>query len=65
MRKEGEAVSCYTCLHRDSHEEIESWEMPHIRWMEHSCAERPSISNLKQFPFAKTNCPKWKGEQHG
>ena len=50
--------SCYTCKHRHSYRETESWEMPHIFWYEHVCDARPTIANLKQFPFTKTDCPK-------
>jgi len=51
--------SCYTCKHRHSHKETESWEMPHIFWWEHSCDTRPNIANLKQFPFKQTQCKEW------
>jgi len=48
--------SCYTCTHYDSWKEYESWEMPHINWRVYACSARPSIVNLKQFPFEHTNC---------
>lgn len=51
--------SCYTCKHRHSHEEYESWEMSHIRWWEHACAAHPKVANLKQFPFNTTKCKLW------
>ena len=51
--------SCYTCKHRHSHREIESWEMPHIYWFVHICDARPKVANLKQFPFNVTKCEKW------
>lgn len=50
--------SCYTCKHRSITRESESWELDHIYWYVHECAVRPSIANLKQFPFNKTNCSK-------
>ena len=51
--------SCFTCKHRHSHKETESWEMPHIYWWEHSCNAHPGIANLKQFPFSETRCTEW------
>ena len=55
----GKYNSCFTCKHRHSHREIESWELPHIFWWIHSCDARPVIANLKQFPFKNTNCKEW------
>lgn len=51
--------SCYTCKHRHSHREEESWELSHIFWYVHSCDMRPTIANLKQFPFNTTSCEKY------
>jgi len=51
-------VSCYTCKHRHSHKETESWELSHIFWWVHICDVRPNVANLKQFPFSNTNCTK-------
>lgn len=48
--------SCFNCKHYHSHKEIESWELPHIFWYEYSCDKRPTVANLKQFPFKKTMC---------
>lgn len=48
--------SCYTCAH--FHREEESWEMPHIWWYE--CSARPSMANLKSFPFTNTKCTLFK-----
>ncbi len=50
--------SCWNCQHRHSVKEIESWEMPWISWWEHSCAKRPGMGNLIQFPFRNTMCDK-------
>lgn len=30
--------------------------MPHIFWYIRTCDKRPSVSNLKQFPFQNTEC---------
>lgn len=54
--------SCYTCKHRHSYKETESWEMSHIFWWIHICDARPSVSNLKQFPFKNTGCTKHEKE---
>lgn len=43
---------CYTCKHL--RRETESWEMPHIWWM--NCEALPSMANLKSFPFKHTSC---------
>lgn len=51
--------SCYTCKHRHSYKETESWEMAHIYWWVHICDARPKVANLKQFPFNATECEKW------
>ena len=55
--------SCYTCKHRYSYKETESWEMPHILWWIHICDARPNIANLKQFPFNTTKCEKWEPQK--
>ena len=47
--------SCHACQHL--HREAESWEMPHIWWWE--CSARPSMENLKSFPFRRTKCSSW------
>lgn len=51
--------SCYTCKHRHSYKEAESWETPHIFWWIHICDARSTVANLKQFPFNQTKCQKW------
>lgn len=51
--------SCFDCKHYHAEKEIESWELSHIFWWEHSCSVRPNISNLKQFPFSNTTCQKF------
>lgn len=48
--------SCRSCEHYSVHKEIESWEMSHLYWFVHSCDVKPSVSNLKQFPFQNTKC---------
>lgn len=53
------AKSCFDCKHYHAEKEIESWELSHIFWWEHSCSVRPNISNLKQFPFSNTTCQKY------
>jgi len=32
--------------------------MSHIFWYVHICAKKPTVSNLKQFPFQHTKCDK-------
>lgn len=44
--------SCRTCKHLYYQEE--SWELPHINWME--CDKRPGSANLTSFPFRNTKC---------
>ena len=51
-----DTVSCYECKHRESFREYESWEMSHIWWWVHLCHARPSVANLRQFPFHNTTC---------
>lgn len=51
--------SCFSCKHYHRHKEIESWEMPHIFWYEHSCDARPTLANLVQFPFEHTSCQQY------
>lgn len=58
-RKMRTGKSCWTCKHRESFREEESWEMPHIWWWVHLCHARPSIANLVQFPFEQTTCQKY------
>ena len=48
--------SCYTCRHYHSWEDYESWEMPHIKWIVYVCDARPTVVNLRQFPFENTKC---------
>ncbi len=50
---------CSMCAHYHCHKETESWEMPHIFWYERSCDARPTLANLKQFPFKRTSCPRY------
>lgn len=59
MTADSISKSCFTCKHSHSHKETESWEMSHIFWWEHSCDVRPSIGNLKNFPFRTTDCKQW------
>ena len=48
--------SCFTCIYL--FRETESWEMPHIYW--YVCDILPQNAMLKQFPFKRTKCKKWK-----
>lgn len=50
-----EKKSCRACVHL--RRATESWEMPHIQWWE--CAARPSMENLRTFPFNQTICKKY------
>lgn len=52
---------CYNCKNYHSYKETESYEMPHIFWYVFICDARPSVANLKQFPFKNTNCEKFEG----
>lgn len=48
--------SCYNCKHYSCHKEVESWELSHIFWYVYNCSVKPSIANLKSFPFKNTSC---------
>lgn len=50
---------CGNCAHFEQWEEVESWEMSHIRWWEMHCTIRPGNDNLKNFPFINTKCKTW------
>ena len=51
--------NCFSCKHYHFHREEESWELPHIFWYVYACNVRPTVANLKQFPFHNTNCNKF------
>ena len=48
--------SCFNCAF--CVRETEAGEMPHIYWYE--CEARPANAMLKQFPFKRTTCKRWK-----
>jgi hypothetical protein len=50
--------SCYNCENYHAYREEESWEMPHIFWYVYVCDVKPTVVNLKQFPFRNTTCTK-------
>lgn len=54
--------SCVSCKHYHKFEEIESWEMPHIFEIIRICDAKPTIVNLKQFPFRNAKCVKYERE---
>jgi len=55
--------SCYSCKNYHRYRESESWELDYILWYVFVCDARPTIVNLKQFPFTNTKCKSHKEDK--
>lgn len=55
--------TCTKCVHYSYHEDTDTDGYFVCSWAE--CAKRPTLANLRQFPFKKTNCAAYEAAKEG
>ena len=54
----GESNSCRTCKHLYGYYEPNDYNLDYPIKV-YGCSVRPTVANLRQFPFRQTQCGKW------